>query len=121
MKKIILVVDDQPDIRRLISMTLNYGNYELHEASNGTEALRFAQALRPDLILLDVMMPGAVDGFQVCTEVKQQAKPPVVIMLTARGQVTDLHEGREAGCDEYLIKPFSPLQLIELVERYLGS
>ncbi len=69
-------------------------------------------------MLLDVMMPGLLDGYQVCTRIKQDPtlKHIKVIMLTARGQVSDLDAGQAAGCDAYLVKPFSPLELIDRVE-----
>lgn len=120
MNKIILIVDDQAEIRRLITLTLDYGVYELHEACDGTSALRLSSALKPDLVLLDVMMPGEFDGYQVCTQIKNSAAPPAVVLLTARGQLVDRANGEQAGCDAYLTKPFSPLQLIEITERLLG-
>lgn len=123
MNKIILVVEDQPEIRKLICMTMDYDGFEVHEAENGDSGLKMIKALRPGVVLLDVMMPGLVDGFQVCEQVR--ADPEIaatpIIMLTARGQQSDLEAGRRAGCDDYLTKPFSPLQLIETVERLLAN
>ena len=117
--KRILIVEDQPDIRKLIRMTLEFGEYELLEADNGADGLDTAIAARPDLVLLDVMMPGELDGFQVCERIK--ARPDLkhikVVMLTARGQHTDLNAGDKAGANAYLTKPFSPLELIDTVER----
>lgn len=123
MNKIILVVEDQPEIRKLICMTMDYDGFEVHEAENGDSGLKMIKALRPGVVLLDVMMPGLLDGFQVCEQVR--ADPEIaatpIIMLTARGQQSDLEAGRRAGCDDYLTKPFSPLQLIETVERLLAN
>ena len=115
-----LVVDDQPDIRKLIMMTMECENFELHETDNGEDAWTIAQKLRPALVLLDVMMPGALDGYQVCEKIK--ADPTLgsftkVILLTARGQKTDIERGHEAGCDAYLVKPFSPIELLDTVDR----
>lgn len=123
MKKLILVVDDQADIRKLITLTLDYGAFEVHEASNGSTALRMVEALKPDLVLLDVMMPGELDGYAVCARIKAdtQTHTPSVILLTARSQSADRAEGESVGCDAYLTKPFSPLQLIEIVELMLGA
>ncbi|WP_026843751.1 response regulator [Brumicola pallidula] len=121
-KKIILIVDDQGELRKLVRMTLEYGDYELHEAENGQRALELAKVIKPDLVLLDVMMPGEVNGYQVCEKLKQanNEKNPYVMLLTARGQKSDLEEGRRVGADSYLVKPFSPLELIKNVENALA-
>ena len=121
--KRVLIVEDQADIRKLIRMTLEFEPYEIHEAANGTDGLRLAGEVMPDLILLDVMMPGQLNGLQVCMQVR--ANPALqatrVVLLTARGQTQDRDAGEQAGADEYLIKPFSPLQLIETIERLMPS
>jgi CheY-like chemotaxis protein len=80
-----------------------------------------AQAFKPDLMLLDVMMPGELDGLQVCQRLKSDpvTKRIKVVLLTARGQARDREVGQAAGADEYLVKPFSPLQLIDTIERLL--
>jgi DNA-binding response OmpR family regulator len=119
--KRVLIVEDQADIRKLIRMTLEFEDYEIHEASDGAAGLRMARQLKPDLMLLDVMMPGELDGLQVCHQVKNdhETRHIRVVLLTARGQARDREVGREAGADEYLVKPFSPLQLIETIERLL--
>jgi len=80
------------------------------------------KALRPDLVLLDVMMPGSLDGYQVCQKIRQEpglCNIPV-ILLTARGQQADFEMGRQAGADAYLTKPFSPLELIDTVDSQLA-
>lgn len=123
MNKIILVIEDQPEIRKLICMTMDYDGFEIHEADNGDTGLKMIKALRPGVVLLDVMMPGLLDGFQVCERVR--ADPEIaatpIVMLTARGQQSDIEAGKRAGCNDYLTKPFSPLQLIETVERLLAA
>jgi len=120
----ILIVDDQPDIRKLISLTLQHlEDAELHEADNGGDGWRMAKDLKPDLMLLDVMMPGEMDGYQVCTKVKQDpelSKHTKVILLTARAQKEDLEAGAKAGSDAYLTKAFSPLKLLDTVDEMLG-
>jgi two-component system phosphate regulon response regulator PhoB len=123
MKRVILVVEDQADIRKLIAMTLDFGEYEVHEAEDGARGLFMAEGLRPSLILLDVMMPGDLDGFQVCQRIKTdpRLRDTQVIMLTARGQKSDLEAGKAAGADAYLTKPFSPLELIDTVEKLLAG
>lgn len=120
MKRNALIVDDQPDIRKLILMTMESEDFELHETDNGVDALRIAQNLRPDVILLDVMMPGGLDGYQVCEKIKADTvlrSTTKVILLTARGQRTDIERGQAVGCDAYLVKPFSPIELLDTVDR----
>ena len=121
MKKI-LIVEDQADIRELIRMTLEVDDYDIHEADHGALGLSMAQQLRPDLMLLDVMMPGELDGLQVCERIKSDPslRRTKVVMLTARAQANDRDAGRDAGADQYLIKPFSPLQLIRTVDTVLA-
>ncbi|QPF74065.1 response regulator [Roseateles sp. DAIF2] len=113
--KTILIVDDHADIRRLIRMTLEFEDYKIDEVADGDAALRFTATVRPDVVLLDVMMPGGIDGLEACRRMK--ADPSLagvqVILLSARGQARDREAGLQAGADAYLVKPFSPLQLIE--------
>lgn len=119
----ILIVEDQADICKLIRMTLEFGDFEIHEAHDGETGLNMARAVKPHVMLLDVMMPGLLDGYQVCSRIKQDPdlKKIQVVMLTARGQATDLAAGSAAGADAYLVKPFSPLELIERVESMAGA
>ncbi len=121
MRPRVLIVEDQPDIRKLITMTLEFSDYELHEAENGDDGYHKAVAFQPHVMLLDIMMPGSMDGLQVCAKLKQHAshRRTRIIMLTARGQQADIDAGKKAGADAYLIKPFSPLELMDKVERFL--
>ncbi|MBY0367692.1 MAG: response regulator [Burkholderiales bacterium] len=121
--KRVLIVEDQADIRKLIHMTLEFEAYEIHEAADGVTGLRLARALRPDLMLLDVMMPGELDGLQVCQRIKADAELAgiKIVLLTARGQARDREAGSKAGAEEYLVKPFSPLQLIDTIERLTAT
>ena len=114
----ILIVEDQPDIRKLIRMTLEFSDFEIHEAQDGESGLNMARAIKPHVMLLVVMMPGLLDGYQVCQRIKSDAdlKQIQVVMLTARGQATDIATGEASGADAYLVKPFSPLELIDRVE-----
>lgn len=115
MKPIVLIVDDQADIRKLIRLTIASLELDLHEAHNGDQAWQMAQTLRPALILLDVMMPGNLNGFEVCAKVKQSTDlgpQTKVIILSALAQSDDLAQGYAAGCDAYLVKPFSPRELL---------
>ncbi|QGG80322.1 response regulator [Litorivicinus lipolyticus] len=119
MTKRVLVVDDQPELRKLITMTLKMGDYEVQEAEDATQGLEKVNAFRPDILLLDVMMPGEMDGYQLCQLLKSDEKYQglAVVLLTARGQASDLEEGDRVGADKYLVKPFSPLQLIQTVRE----
>jgi DNA-binding response OmpR family regulator len=121
-KKRVLIVDDQGELRKLVRMTLDFGDYELDEAEDGDRALKLANVIHPDLVILDVMMPGGIDGYQVCEKLKQRTSGsvPYVILLTARGQKDDLEEGKRVGADSYLVKPFSPLELINKVNSVLN-
>jgi len=121
--KKILIVDDQPEVRELVEVTLRIGDYKILQASSGDEALRIARAERPDLMLLDVMMPNSsVDGFEVCRLLKSDpaTRNINIVMVTARGQETDKEIGWKAGADDYFTKPFSPLQLMGKVEELLS-
>ena len=123
MKKI-LIVDDHADVRRLIRMSLEFEDYDVREAPTGEAALLTASEWQPDLVLLDVMMPGGVDGLEVCRRLCADAAGrarPRVIMLSARGHASDREAGLRAGADAYLVKPFSPLQLIDRIAALWAS
>lgn len=100
-------------------LTMESEDFELHEADNGVDGLHMARNLRPAVMLLDVMMPGGLDGYQVCEEIKldPDLRNTMVILLTARGQRTDIERGQAVGCDAYLVKPFSPIELLDTVDR----
>ncbi len=108
----ILIVDDQPLIRRLLSITLGR-DYEVVEASDGASALNAIRIHKPRAVLLDIMMPGEIDGIRVLKIIKADPKLTgiFVVLLTARGQADDFRLGQENGADAYFIKPFSPLQI----------
>lgn len=118
--KTILIVEDHADIRRLIRMTLEFDDYRILEAENGEIGLSMASEHQPDLVLLDVMMPGKLNGLDVCRALKARTNPPKVLLLTARGRSEDLDAGMQAGAEAYLVKPFSPLLLIGNINQQLG-
>ncbi|GGR64479.1 response regulator [Deinococcus seoulensis] len=120
---VILIVEDHADLRKLIRLTFLGTDYRLHEASSGDEAMARIPELRPDLVILDVMMPGTLNGYQVCRRVKDDPalRHTCVMLVTARAQLDDIEQGRQAGADHYLIKPFSPMELLEQVGGILGS
>jgi len=116
----ILIVDDHADIRRLLSITLGK-QYEIIEADNGTSALYAIRKYQPVAVLLDVMMPGDIDGLQVLDAIKSNAstRDTLVAMVTARGQQADREEANRRGADAYFIKPFSPLQVVTWIREHL--
>lgn len=118
----LLLVDDHADIRRLIRLTLGK-EYRLLEADNGVSALAMVRAERPQLVVLDIMMPGELDGLQVLDAIRSDPalKSTRVILVTARGQATDCALGEAHGADAYIVKPFSPLQLGARIRELLGT
>ncbi|MBN2255669.1 MAG: response regulator [Deltaproteobacteria bacterium] len=120
MKKI-LIVDDQPEVRELVAVTLRAGTYQILEAESGERSLEVAKEHKPDIILMDVMMAGKIDGFEATRRLKSdpETKDCTIIMLTAKGQAADRETGFEAGADDYFVKPFSPLELLRKIEEVL--
>ena len=121
MKKV-LIVDDRIEVRELVEVTLRVKDYQILEASNAEEAIETVKAEKPDLILMDVMMPGAMDGLEATRVLKSdpETKDCPIVMLTAKGQKIDMEKGLEAGAEDYFVKPFSPLELIKKIEEVLG-
>ena len=111
-KQKILVVDDDKHIAELISLYMMKEGYETQEIYDGKEAAAAVEGFQPDLILLDLMLPG-MDGYQVCTEVRKTSRVPI-IMLTAKGETFDKVLGLELGADDYIIKPFETKELVAL-------
>lgn len=116
MKKKILIVEDDVAIARLITMNLEVAGYEALELYNGLDAIDFVKTSKPDLIILDVMLPG-MDGFSVMSEIKKIGIP--VIFLTAKNKVIDKVNGLNLGADDYMIKPFEAIELIARIEAVL--
>ncbi|MGH2653525.1 MAG: response regulator transcription factor [Actinomycetota bacterium] len=112
-KRKILVVEDHPTVREVLRTLLGMEDYEVAVAPNGEAGLALAEVLRPDVVILDVMMPG-LNGYEVCRAIKARAER-TRIMVTARSSEEDERAGREAGADAYLRKPFSPLDILEAV------
>jgi len=120
--KRILIVDDQVEVRELVEVTLRSDDYQVFQAKSGEETIEIARSVRPDLIIMDIMMPGGMDGLEATRALKSdpETKGSIIIMLTAKGQEADKKIGLQAGADDYFVKPFSPLELIEKVEEVLG-
>jgi DNA-binding response OmpR family regulator len=113
----VLVVDDEHAIRQFLRTGLRYEGFEVHEAADGEEALRMAAHLRPDVVVLDLMMPG-VDGYEVCRRLR--GRPDLaIIMLTARDELRDRVEGLDGGADDYLVKPFHFEELLSRIRTVL--
>ena len=106
----ILIVDDDTNICELLRLYIEKEGYEASIANDGETALKMFDSFGPDLLLLDIMLPG-LDGWQVCREIRKKSSCPI-IMLTAKGEVFDKVLGLELGADDYLVKPFSPRELV---------
>ena len=117
----ILVVDDQPAVRRLLRALLEMAGFEVTEAEDGAWALEAVRTQQPDLVVLDIMMPR-VDGWKVLTEIREDpdlTELPVIV-LTAKGQPRDRLRGWEVGCDAYIPKPFDPPECLDEVHAVLS-
>jgi two-component system phosphate regulon response regulator PhoB len=125
MKDVILVVDDEEDIRELVRYNLSKGGYTVTTAATGEEALRIAHEVRPMLVVLDIMLPG-IDGLEVCRRIKADAalQNTPIVMISALGEEKDVVTGLELGADDYVAKPFSPgvlLARVKSVIRRVGA
>ena len=109
----LLVVEDEPNIRELLATSLRFAGFEVHTASNGTEAIRLAGSLEPDLVVLDVMLPD-LDGFAVTRRIRESGKHIPIVFVTARDSLDDKIKGLTVGGDDFVTKPFS---LDEVVAR----
>jgi len=118
LKKKLLIVDDQSEIRKMLRIGLANTEFQLFEAANGEAALHLAYAEKPDVVLLDAMMPGILDGFSVCRAIKgdPQLAGAFVVMLTARDTPEDYKAGDSAGADAYVVKPCRLARLVEIIE-----
>ena len=116
----LLLIDDEPDLREMVKTRLEANKYKVITAGDGTEGLEKAKIEKPDLILLDIMMPG-MDGFEVLQKLKQDSETiniPVIV-LTAKGELESIFKARDSGSTDYIIKPFETEELLRLIERYL--
>lgn len=120
--KRILIADDEKALRMLIAGTLEIGDFEVMEADNGIDALKMAEKECPDLVILDVMMPG-MTGYEVCKQIKSNdaLKNTKVLILTAKGMESDKRMAEEVLADCYVSKPFSPMELLAKVEDILSE
>ncbi|NTV53025.1 MAG: response regulator [Candidatus Firestonebacteria bacterium] len=121
MSKYVLVVDDEPAISRLIKMSLTVEGYEVRAVNSGFDALEELEKGKPELVILDVMMPG-MNGFEVCTEIrkKPQFKGVKIAFLSAMGSPGDAQRGFAVGGDDYIFKPFDPEDLLAKVRDMIG-
>lgn len=116
----ILIVEDEPEIAKLIQLALEREGFSCKWCRDGLEALQVFGKQQPDVIVLDLMLPG-LDGLEVCARIRQKpgAKDPYILMLTARGEEIDRVIGLSTGADDYLVKPFSPTELVARVRALL--
>jgi two-component system OmpR family response regulator len=115
----ILVVDDDPHIRELVGVFLREEGFSVLEAADGREALALLETTRADLVILDIMMPN-MDGWQLCRELRELYDTPM-LMLTAKGETSQKIKGFQLGTDDYLVKPFEPLELVARVKALLRT
>jgi DNA-binding response OmpR family regulator len=122
MPRRILIVDDQAEIRRLVRYALQEGDFTIYEAANGELAMRIAAVARPELVVLDQMMPG-MDGLQVCQQMKADPRfaDALILMLTGNAEATDRQAALAAGVNFFLTKPFAAAKLRAIVEVMLQS
>ncbi len=121
-QKKILIADDNDNIREALSYLLEDEGYSLWLAKDGVETLARVKEVKPDILFLDIMMPE-MNGYDVCRAIKEDPvlKKTYVIMLTAKGQVAEQERGREVGADEYIVKPFSPMEILAKIKGILDS
>ena len=119
--KRILVVDDEKDIRKLLEETLKRTDYEILQAGTGEDALVISRKMRPDVILMDIMMPGDLNGIEATRMLKAdvRTKQSKVIILTSSGTLKEM--AMSAGADAYFLKPFSPLELLRKIDEFLDE
>ncbi len=117
----ILIAEDEPDIRSLVAFTLKFAGHSVVEVSNGADAVVMAKVEQPDLILMDVRMPR-MTGYEACQMMKADPETSSipVVFLSAKGQESEIRTGLESGAAEYLLKPFSPMELSERVSELLA-
>jgi CheY-like chemotaxis protein len=121
MKKV-LIVDDQQNVRELLKITLEFEDHQIFMAANGEQALAMARVEQPNIIFLDVVMPGSdLDGLEVCRRLKSDPSTAKihVAFISAKGQQKDIEAGLSAGADDYFVKPFSPLALVQKVSELM--
>lgn len=114
----ILLIEDEAHIRKFVNISLKREGFQVIEADTGEKGIEEAGKEDPDIVILDIMLPG-IDGYEVCRFLKKNYPEMGIIMLTARAQDTDKIEGLEHGADHYLVKPFNPLELIAIVKSLL--
>ncbi len=114
----VLVVEDESSIRKFIEINLSRNGFKVYEAGSGEEALNMLPVINPSIVILDVMLPG-IDGFETCQRIRKLAESAIIIMLTARGQDMDKIMGLELGADDYMVKPFNPLELVARIRAVL--
>jgi DNA-binding response OmpR family regulator len=122
MAKKILIIEDDPAISRLVDYSLKHEGYEVIAATNGLEGMRRARYEAPDLVILDVMLPG-MDGFEICHRLRAEANTSQIpiLMFSAKAQEIDKDTGMKVGADDYLPKPAAPAEIVSHVEKLLAG
>jgi CheY-like chemotaxis protein len=118
----ILVVDDNELIRTLFRLSFKkIPEIKLYEAENGSEGLKQFEELNPDIVFTDIMMPGEIDGINLCKQIKASVHKCLVILISAKGQQSDIDLGMAAGADLYKVKPLSPKDLIDIATEVISK
>jgi two-component system alkaline phosphatase synthesis response regulator PhoP len=120
--KKILIADDNENIREALTYLLEEEGYTLSLAKDGAETIKKVREVSPDILFLDIMMPE-INGYDVCRMIKNdpELKKTYVIMLTAKGQADEQERGKEVGADEYIVKPFSPMEILAKIKNILNK
>jgi len=120
--KRILIVDDEPEIRSIVTKTLEMGLNTVFQAETGSQAIEIARTEKPDLIIMDIEMPGSIDGLDATRILKNdpETQKCAIIVLTGKAQEGDREKALSAGAESYFEKPFSPLELLNKVEEIIG-
>lgn len=118
MNEKVLIVEDEENIRKFIVTNLEISNFEVKEAGSSEEAMKICNSYTPDVIVLDIMLPG-LDGYRLCKILREKFSNVVIVMLTAKAQDSDKIHGLDIGADDYMIKPFNPMELISRINAIL--
>jgi DNA-binding response OmpR family regulator len=118
----VLIVDDEPDVRKLLHLVMDNGHWRVIDAADGRQAMSKLESYRPDLVLLDIMLQGKPDGLELLELIKKdRQRNAKVIMVTARAQYDDVLKAAQMSCDAYVVKPFTQDHLMETIDKVMNE